>query len=91
MTDRSFVVVISERAMPHSIANIGKGLLELNGKGIHSGAREIDALLHDVLRGIRDKILLKTRLTQDETEQLLRAQLGRDYKLCTIEWPASSV
>ncbi len=91
MDDRSFVVVISDRALGASVENIGKGLLALNGKGIHSGARSMDAVLHDVLRGVRDKILLKTFLEPFELEGLLRKQLGRDYKLCKIEWPASTV
>jgi len=84
------VIVISERAMSHSIENIGKVLLQLNGKGINSGARSIDAVLQDVLRGIRDKVLLKTHLEPDELEKLLRGQIGRDFKLCTIEWVKSA-
>jgi hypothetical protein len=88
--DRTFVVVISDRALPHSIENIGKGLLELNGNGLHSGARSIESVLHDVLQGIRDKVLLKTHLTHPELENLLHRQLGRDFKSCTIEWIESA-
>lgn len=84
--ERSFVVLISERAMSHSIENIGKGLLALDGKGIHGGARALDSVLHDVLQGIRDNVLLKTELTPSDLEALLHRQLGRDFKLCAIEW-----
>ena len=34
MQDRSFVVLISEKALGPSVENIGKGLLALNGKGV---------------------------------------------------------
>src|SRR5579872_3469443 len=44
MNDRSFVVVISDRALGASVENIGRGLLALNGNGIHSGARSMDAV-----------------------------------------------
>ncbi len=37
MQDRSFVVLISEKALGPSVENIGKGLLALNGKGVASG------------------------------------------------------
>jgi len=91
VTDRPFVVVISERAMAHSIENIGQTLLQLNGHGITSGARSIEAVLHDVLRGIRDKVLLKSQLVPADLESLLRIKLGRDYKFCRLEWPTASV
>jgi hypothetical protein len=84
--DRSFVVIISERAMSGSVENIGKGLLALGGKGITSGARSLDAVLHDVLRGVRDDVLLKTQLEPADLEALLRKQIGRDLNLCTIKW-----
>jgi hypothetical protein len=84
--DRSFVVIISERALGSSVENIGKGLLALDGKGISSGARSIDAVLSDVLRGVRDSVLLKTQLDPPDLEALLRNQIGRDFKLCTIQW-----
>ena len=86
MQDRSFVVIISERAMSGSVENIGKGLLALDGKGIASGARSLDALLHDVLRGVRDDVLLKTQLEPADLEALLRKQIGRDFNLCTLKW-----
>jgi len=84
--DRSFVVIISERAMSGSVENIGKGLLALDGKGIASGARSVDAVLHDVLRGVRDDVLLKTQLEPADLEALLRKQIGRDFNLCTLKW-----
>jgi hypothetical protein len=84
--DRSFVVIISERALGGSVTNIGKGLLQLDGKGISSGARSIDAVLSDVLRGVRDNVLLKTQLEPPDLEALLRNHIGRDFKLCTIQW-----
>ena len=86
MQDRSFVVIISERAMSGSVENIGKGLLALDGKGIASGARSVDAVLHDVLRGVRDDVLLKTQLEPADLEALLRKQIGRDFNLCTLKW-----
>ena len=86
MQDRSFVVIISERAMGGSVENIGKGLLALDGKGIASGARSLDAVLHDVLRGVRDDVLLKTQLEPADLEALLRKQIGRDFNLCTLNW-----
>ena len=86
MQDRSFVVIISERAMSGSVENIGKGLLALDGKGIASGARSLDAVLHDVLRGVRDDVLLKTQLEPADLEALLRKQIGRDFNLCTLKW-----
>jgi hypothetical protein len=84
--DRSFVVLISERALGASVENIGKGLLALNGKGLSSGARSIEAVLHDVLRGVRDNVLLKTPLEPADLEALLRKQIGRDFGLCKIQW-----
>jgi hypothetical protein len=84
--DRSFVIIISERALGGSVTNIGKGLQALDGKGISSGARSIDAVLSDVLRGVRDNVLLKTQLEPPDLEALLRNQIGRDFKLCTIQW-----
>jgi hypothetical protein len=84
--DRSFVVIISERALGGSVENIGKGLLALDGKGVSSGARSTDAVLHDVLRGVRDNVLLKTQLEPSDLEALLRKQIGRDFSLCTIKW-----
>lgn len=86
MQDRSFVVIISDRALGGSVENIGKGLQALDGKGISSGARSIDAVLHDVLRGVRDDVLLKTPLEPAELEALLRKQIGRDFSLCTLKW-----
>jgi hypothetical protein len=86
MEDRSFVVVISERALGGSVENIGKGLLTLDGKGISSGARAIDAVLHDILRGVRDNVLLKTQLEPADLETLLRKHIGRDFHLCKIQW-----
>jgi hypothetical protein len=86
MTDRSFVVMISERALGPSVAIIGKKLLELDGQGIYSAARPLDAVLHDILRGVRDNVLLKTHLEPSDLESLLRTNLGGDYKLCTIRW-----
>ena len=86
MPQSSFVVVISERALSHSVTNIGQGLLQLDGKGINAGARSMEAVLHDVLKGIRDSVLLKTDLTHSDLEALLSRQLGRDFKLCTIQW-----
>jgi hypothetical protein len=80
--DRSFVVIISERAMSGSVENIGKGLLALGGKGVTSGARSLDAVLHDV----RDDVLLKTQLEPADLEALLRKQIGRDFNQCTIKW-----
>jgi hypothetical protein len=84
--DRSFVVKISDRAMSGSVENIGKGLLALGGKGVASAARSIDAVLHDVLRGVRDDVLLKTSLEPADFEALLKKQVGRDFNLCTIKW-----
>jgi hypothetical protein len=89
--ERSFVVVISERAREHSIQNIGKALLALADKGIHSGGRSMDAVLHDVLQGIRDNVLLKTELEPDDLDMLLSRHLGRDFKLCTIQWMTNRV
>jgi hypothetical protein len=86
MSDRSFVVTISERALGPSVENIGKKLLELEGQGIFSGARPLDAVLHHLTRGVRDDVLLKTNLEQTDLESLLRKNLGGDYKLCTIRW-----
>jgi hypothetical protein len=86
MTNRSFVVTISERALGPSVESIGKKLLELDGQGIYSGARPLDAVLHHVIRGVRDDVLLKTNLEQSELESLLRKNLGGDFKLCTIRW-----
>jgi hypothetical protein len=86
MTERSFVVVIKERALGSSVENIGKQLLALDGQGIHSAGRPIDAVLHDLLRGVRDSVLLKTTLEPIELESHLKKSLGGDYKLCTIRW-----
>jgi hypothetical protein len=86
MADRSFVVTISDRALGPSVENIGKKLLELDGQGIHSSARSLDQVLHHLVQGVRDDVLLKTNLEQSELENLLRKSLGSDYKLCTIRW-----
>lgn len=86
MTDRSFVVTINERALGPSVENIGKKLLALEGQGIHSAARPLDAVLNHLVRGVRDDVLLKTNLEQTDLENLLRKNLGGDYKLCTIRW-----
>jgi hypothetical protein len=42
--------------------------------------------LHDVLRGVRDDVLLKTQLEPADLEALLKKQIGRDFSLCTIKW-----
>ncbi len=86
MTDRSFVITISDRALGPSVENIGRKLLELEDQGIHSNARPLDAVLHHLTRGVRDDVLLKTTLEQSELEGLLRKSLGSDFKLCTIRW-----
>ncbi|HET6327373.1 MAG TPA: hypothetical protein VFG04_22010 [Planctomycetaceae bacterium] len=86
MADRSFVVTVNERALGPSVENIGNRLLELDGQGIYSAARPLDAVLHHLTRGVRDDVLLKTNLEQTELEGLLRKNLGGDYKLCTIRW-----
>jgi hypothetical protein len=86
MTERSFVVVINDRALGPSVENVGKKLLALNGEGVVSTSRSIDAVLHDVLRGVRDNVLLKTTLEPTELESQLKKSLGGDYKLCTIKW-----
>lgn len=85
MEDRSFVLVISERAAEASVQKIGKALLALDGKGI-SASRPIQAVLGDVLLGVRDNVLLKTPLEPADLESLFRTQLGRDFKLCAIQW-----
>jgi hypothetical protein len=84
--DRSFVLKISDRAMSGSVENIGKGLLALGGKGLNPCARSIDAVLHDLLRGVRDDVLLRTQLEPADLESLLKKQIGRDFSLCTIKW-----
>jgi len=86
MADRSFVLIISEDTHAATVENIGRKLLELNGQGVHSGARSMDAVLSDVLQGIRDKVLLKTSLTPAALEHLLKQHLRGDFKRCTIEW-----
>ncbi len=86
MADRSFVVMISDKALGPSVESIGKKLLELEGQGIHSNARPLSAVLHHLVRGVRDDVLLKTNLEQNDLENLLRKNLGGDYKLCTIRW-----
>jgi hypothetical protein len=86
MTDRSFVLMISDRALGPSVENIGKKLLELDGQGIYSAARPLEKVLHHLTRGVRDDVLLKTTLQQADLENLLRKNLGGDYKLCTIRW-----
>ena len=48
--------------------------------------RSIDAVLHDVLRGVRNDVLLKTQLEPGDLEALLKKQIGRDFNLCTIRW-----
>jgi hypothetical protein len=87
--ERSFIVLIDESAMAHSIEKIGRTLLALDGKGIHPASRTIDVVLKDLLRGVRDNVLLKTELDPYECEQLVREQLGRDSKLCTFKWVTS--
>jgi len=86
MAERSFVLAVCEGAYPSSVENIGKTLLALNGPQLHSGTREMEAVLHDILRGIRDKVLLKTSLEPGELEKLLKKHLRGDYKQCTVEW-----
>jgi hypothetical protein len=86
MMERSFVVTISDRALESSVANIGNRLLELDGQGIYSGTRPLNAVLQDLRRGVRDDVLLKTNLQQPDLEGLLKKNLGGDYKLCTIRW-----
>jgi hypothetical protein len=88
--ERSFVVQIDQEAMPQSIEKIGRGLAALDGKGIHPASRTIDAVLKDLLHGVRDDVLLKTQLDPYELENLLRTHLGRDFKLCTVKWMTSS-
>jgi hypothetical protein len=86
MMDRSFVFTISERALGPSVEHIGTKLLELDGQGVYSAARPLDAVLHHLTRGVRDDVLLKTNLEPTELENLLRTNLGSDYKLCAIRW-----
>jgi hypothetical protein len=86
MADRSFVVTISDRALGPSVENIGKKLLELEGQGLYSAARPLDKVLHHLTLGVRDDVLLKTSLQQSDLENLLRKNLGGDFKLCTIRW-----
>lgn len=90
MADRNFVLAISAGALSHSVENIGRQLLALDGRGVYSEGRQMESLLSDVLMGIRDDLLLKTNLREDELEQLLRDQLGRDFKHCKIEWIGTS-
>jgi len=86
MSVRSFVLHIDNDAFSSTVQTIGKKLIDLDGKGIHSGARNIDAMLSDTLKGIGDDILLKTDLVPAELERLLSEHLGRDFKHCTIDW-----
>ena len=87
MTERRFVLAIDESAFESSVITIGKKLSELEGKGmIYSSARTIDAMLEDVSKGVRDDILLKTELVQYSLEALLKDELGKDFKHCSIRW-----
>ena len=49
-------------------------------------AARLTPSLHDVLRGVRDNVLLKTSLEPADLEALLRKQIGRDFGLCKIQW-----
>jgi hypothetical protein len=86
VADHNFILAVNDNTHPATVEKIGRKLLELNGQGVHCGARSMDVVLQDVLKGIRDKVLLKTSLTPAELEHLLKKQLRGDFKKCTIEW-----
>lgn len=88
MPERGFVLEIQEGAYSQTVQSIGRKLLELDSRQVHSGTREMEAVLHDVLQGVRDKVLLRTPLAPAELEQLLKKQLGSEFKQCKIEWMA---
>ncbi len=86
MADHNFVFAIEDGTHPSTIEKIARKLLELPPTQLHSGARAMDAVLHDMLQGIQDKVLLKTSLTPAGLEHLLKEHLRGDYKRCRIEW-----
>ncbi len=89
MAERRFILEIKEGAYESTVQSIGQKLLNLESKDVHSGARAMEAVLHDVLQGIRDKVLLSTPLAPAALESLLKKELGSEYKQCRIEWIAA--
>jgi len=77
---------IKEGAYESTVQSIGKKLLALDSSQVHSGTRSMEAVLHDVLQGIRDKVLLTTPLAPAALESLLKTELGSEFKQCRIEW-----
>jgi hypothetical protein len=86
MSERRFVLTIKEDAYESTVISIGQKLLALSSSDVHSGTRSMEAVLHDVLRGIRDKVLLTTPLAPAALESLLKKELGGEFKQCRIEW-----
>jgi hypothetical protein len=86
VADHNFIFAINDDTHPATVEKIARALLELNGQGVHCGARSMEVVLQDLLKGIRDKVLLQTSMTPAELEYLLKQHLRGDYKRCTIQW-----
>jgi hypothetical protein len=89
MPERGFILEIQPGAYERTVKSIGEKLLDLDSTKVHSGTRSMEAVLSDMLQGIRDKVLLRTSLDPHELEKLLKQELGSDFKQCRIEWMAN--
>ncbi|MGE3313576.1 MAG: hypothetical protein AB7O26_00585 [Planctomycetaceae bacterium] len=89
MAERRFILEIKDGVHERTVQSIGRKLLALNSSEVHSGARAMESVLHDLLQGIRDKVLLSTPLAPAALESLLKKELGSEYKQCRLEWLAA--
>lgn len=89
MPERGFILEIQPDAYSSTVQSIGQKLLDIDAAKVHSGTRSMEAVLHDVLQGVRDKVLLRTSLEPRELEKLLKQELGSEFKQCRIEWMAT--
>ena len=84
--ERLFAIAIDPSAFEHQVQQIGDALSKLNQARLVKSTRDFNAVLTDIRKGIQDGVLLKTRMSAEELEFLLKEHLGANFKFCTIKW-----
>lgn len=85
-TRHKLILMISTVAMEHEVEKVSKQIAGMLRARVFHSPREMESLLQDVEKGIRDNLYLSTRLTREDLEWLLDENLGSLRHCVTIQW-----
>ncbi len=85
-TRHKLILMISTDAMEHEVELVSQQIASMLRARVFSSPRELDSLLQDVEKGIRDNLYLSTRLAPEDLEWLLEENLGSLRHCVTIQW-----